>query len=480
MHRPMALFLRSPALRCDMRPAGRVWHRASKPLQTAAMMAMVAMAGCSGLSPETAIPRAGPGDAAASAEPPAAATVWWSAFGDARLDDLITDALAQNLDIRAALTRIDEATAAAGAAGARLLPAVTAEGSAGRADQSTAGPASKRTAVLEASWTIDLFGSVRAAREAAVARLKETRFSEQATRLLTSGAVAEAYVELRFYQDSLELNRLSLASIRKTRALIAAAQDEGAASRLDLLQIEQLLASAEAEIPGLMAGRTAALLRLARLVNQPVGTISVRIGDSHIPVPKLMLPDGIAVEVIRNRPDVLAAEQALLAAAADAGVAKADLYPSLALTGNITAISIGGARAPETWSFGPTIRLPLFSGGALHAKLRGAEARAERARLEWQASVLGATEEAGAALTAIARSGESVAAHTHVVTLSDEVLKLGRDSYELGETDLLALLDAERSLLDARIASAAAQRERALAFIRLSIATAGRLAEAQE
>jgi multidrug efflux system outer membrane protein len=181
--------------------------------------------------------------------------------------------------------------------------------------------------------------------------------------------------------------------------------------------------------------------------------------------------------VIRSRPDVLAAEQTLLAAASDVGVARADLYPSLSLTGRITALSVGGGSASDTWSFGPSINLPIFSGGALRANLRGAEARAELARLEWQDSVLSASEEAGTAMSAILRAGEEVVAQEDLVQLSKQVLELNRESYLLGESDLLSLLDSERSLLDARLASAAAQRARAAAFIRLSIAVAGRLGD---
>ncbi|MEF9605462.1 TolC family protein, partial [Paracoccus sp. PXZ] len=168
------------------------------------------------------------------------------------------------------------------------------------------------------------------------------------------------------------------------------------------------------------------------------------------------------------------AERNLAAAAADVGEAQAAFYPRLTLSGSITPTNIGGGgSSSKSWGFGPQISLPLFTGGANQAQLSAAQARAEQARLAWQASVLGAVEEVENALAGYNRDARAVAAQSRLVENARETVNLTRSSYELGEADFFPVLDAERSLLSARQELASAVRQQALNFVALSAASAG-------
>lgn len=399
---------------------------------------------------------------------------WWDALSDEQLDALVAKAMSRNLDIHLALARLDEAEAGARGAGASLLPRVDAEGFSGRAADEGAGPARSDSASLRVGWTIDLFGADRSTRRAAIARMEAARFSAEATRLVVSGMVTEAYVELRAAQRELSLTRQSITSRKTTLDLVRAAFDQGAASRLDVLQAEQLVVAAQASVPMLEAQITAAHQRLATLIDAPAADLHPLVAaGAGIPRPKADLSKGLAADLLRQRPDILAAEQAYAAAMAEVGVAKAALYPSLSLTGMVTEASFGNASMPRSWSFGPAIKLPIFTGGALTSNLSAAEARAEQARLTWQASILAAAEETAVSLSSLKRAGQSVASQARLVELATEAVDLGRESLEAGSIDILGLLEAERDLLAARVALAQAERSRALAFVSLSMATVG-------
>jgi multidrug efflux system outer membrane protein len=411
-------------------------------------------------------------DAGAATQAPAAQK-WWLAFKDPVLDRLIATGLAQNLDVKQAVERVTEARAGVTGAGAAGLPQVQASGMAGRGDMTGAGAASLETGSLEAGWTLDLFSKVQSGRMAARARLDAAYASSEVARIVLTGAVAETYVDLRYYQERMALTRQSLQSRQKTRDMIQSSLESGAATKLDTLQADQLVAVAEAELPALEVGYAAALNRLATLTGQGTTAIAADLSRGAAqPVPRFRAQVGVPAEVIRKRPDIIAAERNLAAASAAVGVAKAELFPSLSLGGMIKSVSIGGGAASETWSFGPSLSLPIFAGGALKANLSASESRARQAHLAWQAAVLRAVEEVQTALAAYARDGRSMAAQSRLLGISKDTLDLARSSFEIGEGNFLAVLDAERMLLDSRGGLAAANRNRALNFIRLSVATA--------
>ncbi|WP_444429839.1 TolC family protein [Rhodobacter capsulatus] len=180
-------------------------------------------------------------------------------------------------------------------------------------------------------------------------------------------------------------------------------------------------------------------------------------------------------DVLRTRPDVRLAERNYAAAVYDIGVAKAAFYPSVTLSGSVTPTHVRDANTIRYWAVGPSLNLPIFTGGANQANLRGAEARAVQAKLAWEKAVLTAIDEVESALAAYNRDGRNIAAQTHLVATSAETLELSRTNYSLGEGDFMTVLDAERSYLSAQQSAAAAEWSRAADFITLSIAAAGGL-----
>lgn len=395
---------------------------------------------------------------------------WWRAFSDPQLDALMARGLTQNLSLREAEERITEA-----GAGIRTTGGVGfgIDASATRAGVVDGAYADSRAAVLSGSWLIDLFGQNRATRAANVALREQAVLASDAARLAVAGEIAAAYIDLRYTQEVVAFIRRSVESRRQSRASIGEQFDAGAATRLDVLRADQRLAVAEAQLPALEVQADRAIFRLATLTAQSPESLRPLLNrGGAVPSARFSGAKGITADTIRLRPDVQAQERLLTARAAQVGVAQAALWPSLTLAGRITAPGTG----PTTWAFGPAISLPIFGGGQARANVTAAESRARQAWFAWQQSVLEAVEDVQGALAAWRRDGRNVGAQQRLVSISQETLDLARSSYDLGETDFLSILDAEVELLQARQALAGAERDRALNFVRLSVATAGPVA----
>ncbi|WP_323033158.1 efflux transporter outer membrane subunit [Paracoccus sp. (in: a-proteobacteria)] len=431
------------------------------------LVSTLALAACNPVS--YTAPRAEVAAAFAANSPArrAGANTWWAAFRDKQLDALIEAGLKRNLDVQTAVATIREAQANARVVGASDLPQANVEASAGR-NRTAAGIVESDSATLGVSWLVDLFGQNRAAREGASARLDASYLSAEVARLTVASAIASAYVDARYYQEALALTRQSLASRKRTLEMTRTQDEFGSVSRLEVLQSEQLVAQAEAALPSLEVGFDQSVNRLATLTagrSTDIGA-QLRQGGGQ-PRARFSASVGVPADVVRVRPDVRMAERNLAAAAADVGEAQAAFYPRLTLSGSITPTN------GKTWGFGPQISLPLFTGGANQAQLSAAQARAEQARLAWQASVLNAVEEVENALAGYNRDARAVSAQSRLVENASETVELTRSSYDLGEADFFPVLDAERTLLSARQDLASAVRQQALNFVALSAASAG-------
>lgn len=431
------------------------------------LVSTLALAACNPVS--YTAPRAEVAAAFAANSPArrAGANTWWAAFRDKRLDALIEAGLKRNLDVQTAVATIREAQANARVVGASDLPQANVEASAGR-NRTAAGIVESDSATLGVSWLVDLFGQNRAAREGASARLDASYLSAEVARLTVASAIASAYVDARYYQEALALTRQSLASRKRTLEMTRTQDEFGSVSRLEVLQSEQLVAQAEAALPSLEVGFDQSVNRLATLTagrSTDIGAQLLQGGGQ--PRARFSASVGVPADVVRVRPDVRMAERNLAAAAADVGEAQAAFYPRLTLSGSITPTN------GKTWGFGPQISLPLFTGGANQAQLSAAQARAEQARLAWQASVLNAVEEVENALAGYNRDARAVSAQSRLVENASETVELTRSSYDLGEADFFPVLDAERTLLSARQDLASAVRQQALNFVALSAASAG-------
>ena len=404
----------------------------------------------------------------------AGANAWWSAFRDSRLDGLVAAGLARNLDVQTAISVIREAQANARLVGSNDLPSADLAGAASRGDSDGSGTViDQSSGTLGVSWLIDIFGANRAARQGASAQLDAAYLSAEVARLTVASAIAQAYVDARYYQEAAALTRQSLESRKQTLALTREQDLLGSISRIEVLQAEQLVTQAEAALPALEKGYDQSVNRLATLTASRSTDVAARLrkGGGQ-PRARYRASVGVPADVVRARPDVRVAERNLAAAAAAVGEARAAFYPRLTLTGNVTPVDLGRAGSMKTWGFGPQISVPLFNA-ANQAQLSAAQARAEQARLAWQSAVLNAVEEVENALAGYNRDARAVDAQSRLVENAREAVDLARISYELGEAGFFPVLDAERTLLEARQGLANAVREQALNFVALSAASSG-------
>lgn len=439
--------------------------------------AVLALAGCApaamrGLEVD-------PADSFGEGTPGRSAGDWWQAFQEAKLEALITQGHARNLDLAQAVEQIRAAEAGAGIARAGDYPQIGAAASAARSDSDGTGQiAETSTAGLNVSWVLDIFGANRNAKRAAEARVDASRAGAAATKLMIEGAIAAAYVDLRFYQANLALTRRSLESRRKSLELTKRQFEFGDTAQLSVVQAEQLVAEGEAQLPQYEVGFDQAVAKIAKLTAQRSAVLqgSLQKGGRQ-PRAKFKASVGVPADVIRARPDVQLAESLYQAAAYDVGVAKAAFWPSVRLGGNIMPTNISGGGNVKPWSLGPSIDLPIFTAGANRSNLKAKEAKAAEAHLAWQAAVYAAIEEVEVALAAYNRDGRIVSSQQKLVATSQQAVELAQSNFSLGEGSFMAVLDAERSSLGAQQALAAAERMRALNFIQLSLATAGGTAQ---
>ncbi len=330
---------------------------------------------------------------------------------------------------------------------------------------------------LDASWLLDFFGQYRRATESANASLDAAYDDVNVARLAYLSDLVKSYVDARYNQEALALARKSLASRRETLKLTNDIKAAGAASNLDVVQSEGLVNQTLAELPAYETGFHVAANHIATLLGVPATTITADlIRGSSQPMPRYNTKIGIPADLIRNRPDIRRAERLLAAATAQIGVAEAQLYPSITLSGTIDASRTitntvrGGAAA---WSFGPSLNLPIFNGNSLKANVDIAKSAAAQQYIGWKQTVLGAVEEVENALISLRKNYETVAALRKVVSSYEEALSLARESYKGGATSLLDVLDAERSLSSARIQLAAGIRSLATNYVALNVAVGG-------
>lgn len=415
---------------------------------------------------------------------------WWTAFSDKRLNGYVTEGLDQNLDVLQALERINQAQAAVVSAGAGGLPSLdlAAQGErsgakymGGNTEAAVASSTTPSTSVsggLTASWFLDLFGLYRRQKEAALDNLDAAYANVDVARLTLLSDVASAYVDVRYYQELANIAQANLKSRRETLNLTKLQLDAGAASRLDVVQAEGLVNSTLADIPGIQTEIRTSAHKIATLLGKPAGSmVGELLKGGGQPVARFNPKSGVPADLIRNRPDVRAAERTLAAATANIGVAEAQLYPAITLGGSITPSYMKTGHNAETgllsWSFGPSLSLPIFDGGALKANLTSAQSTAREDYLAWKEVVLNGVQEVENALSAISRDGQTVDANRKTVKSYQEALQLATASYRDGASSLLDVLDAQRAVSTAQQGLAAAVQQMATDYISLNVAIGG-------
>lgn len=461
-----------------------------KSTRVAAPLVLLLLSGCT-LGPDHAPPQislpAKFAEGSASSNEDVATKAWWVAFSDSRLNGYVEQGLSQNLDVLQALERINQAQANVIEAGAGGLPSLDLGSQVERSGTKDIGgplsptstaPQTAASGSISASWFLDIFGLYRRNKEAALATLDASYASIDVARLTLLSQVVAAYIDVRYYQERIAITRQNLESRRETLNLTKLQLEAGAASRLDVVQAEGLVNSTLSELPGLETQFRLASHRIATLLGLPASSLVPELQrGARQPVARFTPKSGVPADLIRNRPDIRGAERQLAAAVARIGVAEAQLYPAITLGGSIspsyTHLSNRGENGVLSWSFGPSLSLPIFDGGALKANVKSAESAAREAYLDWKQVVLGAVEEVENALAAVARDGRTVSALRATVKSYEEALQLATASYRDGASSLLDVLDAQRQVSAAQANLAAAIQQMAQDYVSLNVAIGG-------
>ncbi|WP_189045550.1 efflux transporter outer membrane subunit [Aliidongia dinghuensis] len=394
---------------------------------------------------------------------------WWHAFEDPELDSLVTRALAGNLDLRAAVARVRESRALFDDRRLDQFPRVTSSGGYTRSYEQTPGFGTKRANVesadlgFDAAWEIDLFGHVQRSVEAADADAGAAEADARDAEVTVAAEVARNYFELRGAQLRRTVAERNAETQRDTLKLTETRVAVGRGDPTDVESAKARLAAIEATIPSFTTDETRAMARLAVLIGERPGTIDQELAPRTEPPKPLVkpLPIGDASNFLRRRPDVQAAERRLAAETARVGVATADLFPRVTVTGFVGLLSgdvshlfTHGAGA---YAVSPTVTWPAFDLGGAHARLRAEEARSDATLAAYDQTVLRAIEDLETALEAYRQQQAQIGKLVDQVTASRRAAELARIRYQEGTADFLVLLDAQRTQLQAEDALTAAE-----------------------
>ncbi|MFZ1986789.1 MAG: efflux transporter outer membrane subunit, partial [Desulfatitalea sp.] len=372
---------------------------------------------------------------------PEALARWWSTLNDPVLSTLIDRAVAGNLDLQTAQARVREARARRGISKAGYFPSVDASGSYTKSKSSENSGSGRESelysAGLDAGWELDIFGGVRRSVEAADADLAASQENLSNTLVSLLAETALNYIDVRTLQARITVSEDNLKAQEDTYQLTRSRYEAGLSDELAVESARYTLASTQAQIPTLRTGLESAMNRLAVLLGGPPGSVHAELTPvAPIPVPPIGVAVGVPAETLRHRPDVRQAERQLAAQTARIGVAKADLYPKFSLMGSIGYESLSSGdllkSGSRTWRYGPDIQWRLFDGGAIRRNIEVQSALQEQALKQYQATVLGALEEAENALTAYV--GEQLRRDALVVATqaASQAFQLSRNQYEAG------------------------------------------------
>jgi outer membrane protein, multidrug efflux system len=415
---------------------------------------------------------------------------WWRIYGDDVLDSLIQESFSRNADLVIAVARVDEARALVGDAQAGYFPVIDARAGASRTENSqrtaTAFPGIPRTfndyrATVNVSYELDIFGRVRANVRAARAELQADEAARDTVRLALAAQVVKSYFALRSLDEQVDLTRRNVSLREEALALQRKRFSAGVISEFELRQLEAETAAVRAQLPPLERDREQQEAALAVLLGRSPkdifeSAVKVKIAFGENPE-AAVLPSGLPSELLLRRPDLVEAERRLAAADARIDAARADMFPSIVLTGfagresaSLSNLFTGPAGI---FQFAAGLTQPIFAGGRLEARTDAAKARERQAVALYQKAIQTAFSEVRAALAAQARSRESYDAESARAQALAETLRLARLRYQNGISSQLDVIDAERGLLAAQIARIEALRAQRAAVADLFRALGG-------
>ena len=408
---------------------------------------------------------------------------WWRQLDDPVLVQLEDAALAANHDVRIAVARVDEARAVFDEQRRDRYPKVTVGAYVDVRDQQIPGfvdePIKVNTyrAAFDASWELDVFGRVRAAVAAASANAESFDADLQAVRVSVAADVARNYFELRGLQQRLSVVDRSLVNQRETLRLTTLRRDAGIGEEEDVASASARVAAIESQRPPLRVALAAREHRLAVLTGRQPGQLAIDLAPRAYPPLAKAISLGPADQLLNRRPDVRAAERRLAVSAAQEGVAMAELYPRITITGMLGLLAgrgnLFGTSDSKAWAVTPALQWSAFDLGSARARLRGSRAVTQESLASYEKTMLLAFEEAENALVTYRQQQERLVALGDEVRESARAAGIARARYREGVTDFLPLLDAERTELQAEDGQAQAEADVFTAMVGLYRAFGG-------
>ena len=406
---------------------------------------------------------------------------WFEVFQDEQLRALIRTALEQNYDVRIAGTRILAARAQLGVTRADQYPNVS--GGASLVDQRNARSAlipafeaSAGSLNVSAAWELDFWGKFRRATEAARANLLASEAARQEVIATLVANVSAAYFQLRALDSELEISQRTLGSRQESLRLTHILADGGSTSMLDVRQAEQLVFTATAEIPALEQQIEQQENLISTLLGKNPDTVArgQKLTDQpHLPE----IPAGITSALLERRPDIRAAEQQLIAANAEIGVARAAYFPQISLSGDAgfesLALSNLFSGPAGAWTYGASITQPIFTAGRIRSNVRFAEAQQQGALLFYEQTIQGAFRNVSDALIANRKSKEFRAQQELLFQSAQDAARLSHMRYNGGVTGYLEVLTNETNAFSAELELVQAQLNEQLALVQIYQALGG-------
>jgi multidrug efflux system outer membrane protein len=407
---------------------------------------------------------------------------WWDVFQDPVLQQLIRTALEQNYDVRIAATRVLQAQAQLGITRADQFPTVSAGSQvSGQYNPKTsrAFPAYRTNAGeldLSVVWNLDFWGKYRRQTEAARANLLASQWGQRAVLSSIVSSVATAYFTLRELDLALDVSKQTLAARQNSLQLTNVLAKNGSVSALDLRQSEQLVYTAAETIPD-----------LERQISQEENSLSILLGDNPGPIPRGRplteqpdppgVPVGLPSELLERRPDIREAEETLVAANAQIGVAKAALFPSISLTGlaGFESNSLNNlfSHSQRVWNEAGSLAQPVFAGGALRSGVRLAEAQQQQMLLTYRQAIMNAFQQVSNSLVAYQKGREFREQQGLLTAAAEDTDRLSKILYQHGGASYLQVLTSENNAFAAELNLAQAQLDERLALVQLYNALGG-------
>jgi multidrug efflux system outer membrane protein len=406
---------------------------------------------------------------------------WWEVFRDRELQGLIRTALQNNYDVRIAAARVLQAQAQLGIVRADQYPSLGVGGNITSVQSPQVGPipayqVTQGSLSASAAWNLDFWGRYRRATESARATLLANQWAQKEVMVTLVANVAADYFTLRQLDLQLEMSKRTYDSRKQSLQLTQTLEQTGINSLLDVRQSEQLLYTAATEIPD-----------LERQIAQEENAISILLGRNPGDIPRGLtlteqthapeVPAGLPSSLLERRPDIVEAEQNLVSANAQIGVAKSLYFPQISLTGTagyqsaaLTSLFTGPSGA---WTLAAAFTQPVFEGGRLKSNVRLAEAQHEQALLSYEQTIQGAFRDVSNALIAYRKNREFRIEQQHLLEAAQDAARLSTERFNAGTTDYLEVLTNETNAFSAELGLAQAEGNELIALVQLYQALGG-------